>query len=44
MRADQLPGDFREPVAVGDIVIDVKRCYWRFFEWPAVVPGSSADR
>jgi hypothetical protein len=30
-------------VAVGDIVGDVKRWYWQFFEWPAVVPGDSAD-
>jgi hypothetical protein len=29
-------------VAVGDIVGDVKRWYWQFFEWPAVVPGDSA--
>jgi hypothetical protein len=25
-------------------VMLVKRSYWRFFEWPALVPGDSADR
>jgi hypothetical protein len=29
---------------MGGIVVDVKRSYWRFFEWPAPVPGDSADR
>jgi hypothetical protein len=26
----------------GGIVVSVKRSYWRFFEWPALVPGDSA--
>jgi hypothetical protein len=26
----------------GAIVVPVKRSYWRFFEWPALVPGDSA--
>jgi hypothetical protein len=29
---------------VGGTVCDVKRSYWQFFEWPALVPGDSAAR
>jgi hypothetical protein len=28
----------------GGTVCDVKRSYWQFFEWPALVPGDSAAR
>jgi hypothetical protein len=45
-RSGYSPATFRTrpiPSGGGAIVVPVKRSYWRFFEWPALVPGCSAD-